>query len=105
MEYRNDNGSGSVYESLDEINEIFTNELKNYDFGAILGVGYKINDNLLGSFRFSNSLIAIKDFESGAKDPYLTSFRIGLTNTVVLGTFRYTFGQGDELHKKIKKDE
>ena len=105
MEFRNDNGSGKVYRSLDEMNAIFDKDLKNYDFGIIIGVGYKITDNILGSVRFSNSLIAIKEFESGKVDTYPTSFRIGLTNTVVLGTIRFTFGEGDELHKIIQKAE
>ena len=101
LEYFNGYSTTGPYESLDDFNDRIrttgqTKEMKDYDFGAMIGVGYKISDNLLGSIRVSNSLMAIKEFESGAKDFYPTSLRIGYTNTVLLGTFRYTFGEGDE---------
>jgi len=96
MELRDDNGSGFVREGLDEVNTVYAKPFKNYDFGLIVGVGYKITDNLLGSIRLSNSLMAIKEYDSGQVDTYLTSFRIGWTNTVLLGSIRYTFGEGDE---------
>ena len=46
-----------------------------------------------------------KEFESGQQDFYPTSFRLGLTNTVVVGTFKYTFGEGDEKHFVKPKEE
>ncbi len=104
MEFRNDGGSGGVYDGLDEINQLFNNPVQNWDLGLLFGVGYKIHDNLLGHVRLSNSIVPIKEFESGQVDLYPTSFRLGLTNTVVLGTFRYTFGEGDEKHVRTNKE-
>jgi len=101
LEYFDGYSTSGPFNSLDDFNDRLrqtgqTKEMKDYDFGAMIGVGYKLTDNLLGSIRISNSLMAIKDFESGAKDFYPTSLRVGFTNTVLLGTFRYTFGEGDE---------
>ena len=101
LEYFDGYNTTGPYTSLDDFNARLrgtgqTKEMKDYDFGAMLGVGYKITDNLLGSIRLSNSLMSIKDFESGERDFYPLTLRIGYTNTVLLGTFRYTFGEGDE---------
>lgn len=106
-EYYSGYSTAGPYESLDDFNEVLqdlgvTAVFKNYDFGILIGAGYKITDNLLGSVRLSNSLIAIWPFESGQVDYYPTSFRIGYTNTALVGTLRYTFGTGDEI-KYLKK--
>lgn len=111
MEYRSDNGSVSgPYESLDDFNTQLAQRganklMQDWDFGGMLGVGYAITDNILGSIRISNSFVAIKEFESGQKDYYPTSIRIGYTNTVLLGTLRFTFGSGDEKHTAVQKEE
>jgi len=109
FEYRDDYGNSSgPYENLEDFNNAisgrgFSQLLQNWDFGGMIGFGYKINDNVLASLRISNSFVAIKSFESGQKDFYPTSFRIGYTNTVILGTLRYTFGESDEKHENIPK--
>lgn len=107
MEYYNGYSTSGPYQNLDDFNARvqalgLTKLVRNWDFGGMLGVGYKITDNLLGSIRISNSLVAIKEFESGKVDHYPTSFRIGWTNTALLGTIRYTFGEGDEKHVSHK---
>ena len=107
-EYRDDFGGASgPFESADELNSEIERiaaqsgnsdpaYLKDYDVGLIIGFGYKINDNLLGSLRYSNSILPIRPNDSGSVDLYPTSINLGWTNTVINATLRYTFGQGDE---------
>lgn len=91
--------SQGPYTSLDELNNQdyqFKEPVKAYDFGFAIGLGYKLSDNLLGSLRFTNSILPFKKTESGLVDRYPTSLNFGWTNTVIVGTFRYTFGEGNE---------
>lgn len=103
MEYRQDNGRVSgPYENLDEFNQQLidngeTKLVKDYDFGGMVGLAYKITDNILGLLRISTSFIPIKEFEVGQKDYYPTHLRLGYTNSALTATLRYTFGQGDEV--------
>jgi hypothetical protein len=102
MEYRNDDRSipSQVYNNITEFNSLA--EFYNYepfldsDFGGLLGFGYKISENILGGIRISNSVTPIKKHDSNQIDRYPTQLNIGWTNTVIAGTLRYTFGQGDE---------
>ena len=107
-EYRDDGGGTSgPFESVDDFNAEIDRisglsgntdpaYLENYDFGGILGLGYKISDNVFFGVRWSNSIIPFRAHDSGAADLYPTSINLGWTNTVVSGSFRYTFGNGDE---------
>jgi hypothetical protein len=91
-------GSPPIIEDIDAFNNYygFTNPVSDNDFGVLVGLQYEIQENLFGSLRFSNSVIPIKRFESGAIDPYPTSVRIGWLHTVVAGTIRYSFGSTEQ---------
>lgn len=109
LEYFNGYSTTGPFENLADFNTELeqlgqSKDVLNWDFGGLVGVGYAITNNILGSIRISNSFIAIKEFESGLRDFYPTSFRIGWTNTALLGTIRFTFGKGDEKHIAPKKE-
>lgn len=109
LEYFNGYSTTGPFDNLDDFNSQLealgqSKKVMDWDFGGMVGVGYAITDNILGSIRLSNSFVAIKEFESGKKDFYPTSFRIGWTNTALLGSIRFTFGEGDEKHIVTKKE-
>ena len=99
FEWRNDNGSAAgPFTSADEFNSHydFQYPLQSSDWGFILGVAYKITEKMVGSVRYGQGIMAIKKFESGAINPYPTNLNYGWTNTVISGTIRITFGEGDD---------
>ncbi|MEQ8324767.1 MAG: porin family protein [Vicingaceae bacterium] len=99
-EIRNDQyGSVGPIKNVDDLNQRYNFQypMKENDFGFILGVNYKINAKLLGSIRYGQGVTSLKRPESGIIDPYPTSLNIGWVNTVLTGTLRYTFGEGDDL--------
>jgi len=99
FEWRNDYGSSAgPFTDVDDFNSHynFQHPLKESDWGFILGIAYKINPKVVGALRLGQGVMAIKKHESGAVDPYPTSLNYGWTNTVISGTFRITFGEGDD---------
>lgn len=63
------------------------NQLKDQDFGFLIGLNYNLTDNLIMNWRFSNSLINVREFESGES----FRFKGGLVHTYLSFTLRYEF--------------
>ena len=63
------------------------NQLKDQDFGFLIGLNYNFTENLIMNWRFSNSLVNVREFDSGEN----FRFRGGLVHTYLTFTFRYEF--------------
>jgi len=64
-----------------------TNQLKNSDFGFLVGLNYNFTEHLIMNWRFSNSIIPVREFDSGAS----FRFKSGLMHTYLSFTLRYEF--------------
>lgn len=64
-----------------------TNQLKSRDFGFLIGLNYNFNEHLIMNWRFSNSILPVRDFDSGAS----FRFKSGLMHTYLSFTLRYEF--------------
>ena len=70
-------------------NNVFINDVKNTDFGMLVGIGYNVTDHIILNSRFLQTVGNVKEFESGA----VRWLKSGWSNSVISFTFRYEFGQ------------
>ncbi len=89
--YATDSGRETERNDLDEFNADYDNKMNDWEFGGLIGLGYQMRDNLSFNVRFQSSIIPIKKFESGAIDPNIWTFDLGIMNRVVAMTFRFDF--------------
>jgi len=66
-------------------------EMRDYDIGAIAGIGYFINDKLFAQARFQNSLIEIRPSPDSAGQT--TIYNGGMRNVVLQFSLGYQFGE------------
>ncbi len=67
------------------------NQFKRNDVGALIGINYNFTDNINMNWRFNNSILPIRDFDSGESYLY---FKRGSYHTYLSFSFRYTFFGG-----------
>ncbi len=63
------------------------NQLKKNDLGALIGFNYNATENLIMNWRFSNSIIPFRKYDSGAS----FQFDSGLLHNYISFTLRYEF--------------
>ena len=67
------------------------NQLKDQDFGVLIGLNFNFTENIIMNWRFSNSLVNVREFQSGEN----FRFRGGLVHTYFSFTMRYEFGASE----------
>lgn len=63
------------------------NQLKNNDLGVLIGFNYNVTEALIMNWRFSNSIIPFRNYDSGAS----FQFDSGLMHNYISFTLRYEF--------------
>ncbi len=64
-----------------------TNQLNNFDVGLLIGINFNFTDNLIMNWRYSNSAIHFREYDSEAE----FWFDSGLYHNYLSFTFRYLF--------------
>ena len=82
-----------IHEYLEDENGVINipdnlNQFHDYDAGFLVGINYNFTDNLIMNWRYSNSLLPIREYDSGASYLYFDS---GSYNNYLSFNFRYTF--------------
>ncbi len=64
-----------------------TNQFTDFDFGALIGINFNFTENIIMNWRYSNSIVPIREYDSGA------SFRFdsGMYHSYLSFTMRYEF--------------
>ena len=86
-----------VHEYLEDENGTFSipeqlNQFKSYDFGGLVGVNFNFTEHLIMNWRYNNSFIPVRDFDSGAQ----FRFNSGMFHSYIGVSLRYEFIGEDE---------
>lgn len=75
------------------------NQFKNFDIGLTAGIAFNFNEHLIMSWRFSNSIIPVRDFESQERINNLqlgagglNRFNAGMFHSYISFSMHYKFG-------------
>jgi hypothetical protein len=68
--------------------ERYRPEFKTFDLSLHVGINYQLSDHWQAGFRYSNSVIPIRDYAEGYS---FANFKKGQYNTVLMFIFRYRF--------------
>lgn len=63
------------------------NQFKPFDFGFLFGIDFNFTEHLIMNWRYSNSIIPVRDFDSGGR--FL--FNSGMFHSYLSFSFRYEF--------------
>ncbi|KAA3650750.1 MAG: PorT family protein [Bacteroidetes bacterium] len=63
------------------------NQFKNNDLGGLVGLNYHLSDHIIMNWRYSNSFIPVRDFDSGAS----FRFNSGMFHSYLSFNIRYEF--------------
>lgn len=74
-----ENGTFSIPENL--------NQFKEFDLGGLFGLNYHLSDHFIMNWRYSNSFIPVRDFDSGAS----YRFNSGMLISYLSFSIRYEF--------------
>lgn len=72
-----ENGEFSIPDQL--------NQFKSFDFGGLVGVNFNFTKHLIMNWRYSNSFIPVRDYDSGAR----FRFNSGMFHSVISLSIRY----------------
>jgi len=64
-----------------------TNQLIDFDFGALIGINFNLTENIIMNWRYSNSILPVREYDSGANF-WLDS---GLLHHYISFSMRYEF--------------
>ena len=86
-----------IHEYLEDENGPFSipeqlNQFKPHDFGGLVGINFNFTEHLIMNWRYNNSFIPVRDFDSGGK----FRFNSGMFHSYIGVSLRYEFIGEDE---------